>query len=190
MSKLFFNEDAKLSTSFLRANNTDGHNKLPRSVWTSCRNRVHNYIKFMRTRSGYVQSISADSVGGVSSGVQWYNNTKSFFNMLGSVWFSNLDIMVNNIRYLHDDGNKLEQPNIANKSDKSNESKQCDKSTNELNHNCTNDLCRICNGTGSDCANNDGDHNRVEWDYVKIRKSIWEQQSTSSKRYYDDVGYR
>ena len=141
----------------------------------------------MRTRSGYVQSISADSVGGVSSGIQWYNNTKSFFNMFGSVWFSNLDIMVNNIRYLHDDGNKLEQPNIANKSDKSNESKLGSKSAE---HNCSGTPNRNCNCTGSDCANNDGDHNRVEWDYVKIRKSIWEQQSASSKRYYDDVGYR
>ena len=43
--------------------------------------------------------------------------------MLRSVWFANLDCMVNNIRYLQDDEYEYQQPSEPYKSDKSDKSK-------------------------------------------------------------------
>jgi hypothetical protein len=51
------------------------------------------------------------------------SRTKNF-NLLGSVWFSNLDHLVGNIQYLQDDVDKPKQSGIANQSDKPNESEQ------------------------------------------------------------------
>ena len=42
--------------------------------------------------------------------------------MLRSVWFANLDIMVNNIRYLQDDEYEYQQPSEPYKSDQSDKS--------------------------------------------------------------------
>ena len=133
------------------------------------------------------------------SWLQWINNRVKNFDMLGSIWFANLDIMVNNVRYLHDDGDELEQSNIANKSNQSNKSKQCDKSAS---HNCSSTPNRTCNCAGSKCAT-DGESghyfgSNTKWEYTKIRKHIWDSINDNDKlysklsntKYYDDVGYR
>jgi hypothetical protein len=44
------------------------------------------------------------------------------FDLLGSVWFSNLDNMVGNIQYLQDDHYEYKQPSEPYKSDQSNKS--------------------------------------------------------------------
>jgi len=154
-----------LSTSFFRADNSDGHSKLSRPIWKSCRLRVHNYIKLMRSRSSNLQSISANTNVGMSSGLQWIDYTKSFFELCRSIFYANLDILVDNIRYLHDDSYEYKQPSEPYKPYKSNKSKLGDKSTNEDSANCG-----ICNGTRPNC-------------YCNLPIS-------RSKRYYDDIGYR
>ena len=45
--------------------------------------------------------------------------------MLRSIWFANLDIMVDNIRYLQDDEYEYQQPSEPYKSSESNEPEQC-----------------------------------------------------------------
>jgi len=47
------------------------------------------------------------------------------FDLLGSVWFSNLDNMVGNIQYLQDDHYEPKQSSESYKSDQSNKSEQC-----------------------------------------------------------------
>ena len=119
--------------------------------------------------------------------------------MLGSIWFANLDIMVNNVRYLHDDEYEYQQPSEPYKPDQSNESKQCDKSAS---HNCSSTPNRTCNCAGSKCAT-DGESghyfgSNTKWEYTKIRKHIWDSINDNDKlysklsntKYYDDVGYR
>ena len=133
------------------------------------------------------------------SWLQWINNRVKNFDMLGSIWFANLDCLVNNVRYLHDDGDELEQPSESYKSDKSNESELGDKSAS---HNCSSTPNRTCNCAGSKCAT-DGESghyfgSNTKWEYTKIRKHIWDSiddneqlyKQLSNTKYYDDVGYR
>ncbi len=87
------------------------------------------------------------------------------FDLLGSVWISNLDNLVGNIQYLQNDGNKCKQSDITNQSDKSNESNQCVESTDR-----TSNICGNCNGTRPNC-----------YCTYNIKRRT---------RYYDDIGYR
>ena len=111
------------------------------------------------------------------------------FDMFRSVWFANLDLMVDNIRYLQDDGDELEQSNVTNKSDQSNESKQCS----EPSHNCAHHSTRTCNCAGHDCIDNDnGNTSYFGSDSAKhFNDSVNEYNELYTKlKYYDDVGYR
>jgi hypothetical protein len=113
------------------------------------------------------------------------SRTKNF-DLLGSVWFSNLDCMVNNIRYVQDDGNELKQSDIANQSDKPNESKQCT----EPSHNCAHHSARTCNCTGHDCIDNDSDGNTSYFGSHSKERNKWGDICTKPRKYYDDIGYR
>ena len=129
------------------------------------------------------------------SWLHWINNRVKNFDMLGSVWFDNLDIMVNNVRYLHDDEYEYQQPGEPYKSDQPNESKLGDKSAN---NNCTDSACGICNGTRPNCYCNYPINNGDKWEYTKVRKHILDSiddndklySKLSNTKYYDDVGYR
>jgi hypothetical protein len=119
----------------------------------------------MYSGSSNMQSIGTNTNIGMSSGLQWIDYTKPFFELLGSIWFANMDIMVDNVRYLHDDSDELKQPDIANKSDQSDESKLGDQQVNGT--------CGICHGTRPKCYCN-YPIDRIKWEYTKIRKSIWD----------------
>lgn len=129
----------------------------------------------------------------MSGWLQWINNRVKKFDMLGSVWFANLDHLVGNVQYLHDDSDEYQQPGesyFANKSDKS---EQCHQSTSR---NCTSHSNRTCNCTGSKCATNwDIGHyfgsNAVTKhfnDSVNEHNDLYAKLSGS--KYYDDIGYR
>ena len=107
------------------------------------------------------------------------------FNMFRSVWFANLDLMVDNIRYLQDDGDEHKQSNVANQSDKSNESKQCS----EPSHNCAHHSTRTCNCAGHDCIDNDNGNTSYFGSHSK-KRGKWNDVCTKPRKYYDDVGYR
>jgi len=47
------------------------------------------------------------------------------FSMFRSVWFSNMDCVVNNTRYLQDDGYKYQQPSEPYQPNQSSKSEQC-----------------------------------------------------------------
>jgi hypothetical protein len=93
---------------------------------------------------------------------------------------------------LQDDGDKHKQPNIANQSDKSNESKQRDQSS----HHCAHHSARTCNCTGHDCIDNDngntsyfGSHSAKHFnDSVNDNEQLY--RKLSNTKYYDDIGYR
>jgi hypothetical protein len=104
--------------------------------------------------------------------IQWNHFRKSVFDMLRPIWVANLDIMVDNVRYLHDDSDEHQQSYFANFPDKPNQSQFGDKSTNECGDIYTTTNCRTCNGTKPNCYCNYPSNNR---NYGK---------------YYDDVGYR
>ena len=108
------------------------------------------------------------------------------FTMLRSIWFANMDCMVNIVQYLHDDSDEYKQSNIANQSDKSNESKQCDKSAD---HNCANHSTRTCNCTGHDCVDNDNRNTDYFGSHSK-KRGKWNDICIKPRKYYDDVGYR
>lgn len=113
-----------------------------------------------------------------------FTRTKSF-GMLRSIWFANLDCLVGITQYLQDDGDKLKQPNIANQSDKSNESELSNKSAN---HNCAHHSTRTCNCTGHDCIDNDG--NTSYFGSHSKKRIKWGDICTKPRKYYDDIGYR
>ena len=102
----------------------------------------------------------------------WNTYGKPILDMLRPIWFANLDIMVDNVRYLYDDGDEYQQSYFTNFPDKPNQSQFGDKSTNECGDNYTTTNCRTCNGTKPNCYCNYPINNR---NHVK---------------YYDDVGYR
>jgi len=105
------------------------------------------------------------------------------FDMLRSVWFANLDFMVNNIRYLQDDGSERKQCDFTDKPNKSFESDS---------HNCAHHSARTCNCTGHDCIDNDGNTSYFGSDSAKhFNDSVNEYNELYTKlKYYDDVGYR
>ena len=55
--------------------------------------------------------------------IYWDNYGKPLFNMLGSIWFANLDCLVNNVQYMCDDDYEYQQPSESYKSDKSDKPK-------------------------------------------------------------------
>ena len=109
------------------------------------------------------------------------------FTMLRSIWFANLDCLVNIVQYLHDDSDEYKQPNIANQSDQSNEPKQCNKSAD---HNCANHSTRTCNCTGHDCIDNDNNGNTSYFGSHSKKRGSWNDICTKPRKYYDDIGYR
>ena len=123
-----------------------------------------------------------------------YSRTAKF-DMFRSIWFANLDCLVNIVQYLHDDSDEYKQPNIANQSDQSNEPKQCNKSAD---HNCANCGAGISNGTGHDCycnypinrnSNHFGSNSAKHFnDSVNEYNELYSKLSNT--KYYDDVGYR
>jgi hypothetical protein len=116
------------------------------------------------------------------------SRTKNF-DLLGSVWFSNLDHLVGNIQYLQDDVDKPKQSGITDQSDKPNESEQ----RVEPSHNCAHHPARTCNCTGHDCVDNDnrntsyfGSHSAKHFnDSLNDNEQLYRKL-----KYYDDVGYR
>lgn len=108
------------------------------------------------------------------------------FTMLRSVWFANLDCMVNIVQYLQDDDRQRKQCGKSCQSDKPTESKQCC----EPSHNCTNHSTRTCNCTGHDCVDNDSDGNTSYFGSNR-KKRKWGDICTKPRyKYYDDIGYR
>jgi hypothetical protein len=85
--------------------------------------------------------------------------------MLRSIWFANMDIMVDNIRYLHDDGDEHKQSDFSDFAHKPNESQFGDKSI----HKCTKHDNRYCNCTDT-CSDgyddNDSDDPIVNIDHI------------------------
>jgi hypothetical protein len=109
------------------------------------------------------------------------------FDMFRSVWFSNLDCMVDNIRYLQDDGDERKQCSKSSESGKSVESKQCDQPS----HHCANHSTRTCNCTGHDCIDNDSDGNTSYFGSNRKERIKWNDVCTKPRyKYYDDAGYR
>jgi hypothetical protein len=97
-----------------------------------------------------------DKAINMSTWIQWLNNRIKKFDMLGSIWFANMDCLVGNFRYLHDDGYEYQQPSEPYKSDKPNESKFGDKQI----HQCSVYANRVCNcddGTSCDDGYDDND---------------------------------
>ena len=114
------------------------------------------------------------------------SGTKNF-DLLGSVWFSNLDHLVGNIQYLQDDVDKPKQSGIANQSDKSNESEQRVESS----HYCAHHPARTCNCTGHDCIDNDSTGNTSYFGSNRKERIKWNDVCTKPRyKYYDDVGFR
>jgi hypothetical protein len=62
----------------------------------------------------------------VSYRIYWDNYGKPILNLFGSIWFANLDILVNNVKYLHDDNDEYQQPNESCESSQPNEPQQRD----------------------------------------------------------------
>ena len=130
------------------------------------------------------------------SWLYWINNRIKNFDMFGSIWFANLDCLVDNVKYLHDDGDEYQQPSEPYKPSESNESKLGDKSAN---HNCATSDCGICNGTRPNCYCNFpthgkhghyfGSHTAKHFDN-SINEYNELYNKLSSTKYYDDVGYR
>ena len=108
------------------------------------------------------------------------------FTMLRSVWFANLDCMVNIVQYLQDDDRQCKQCSKSCQSDKPSESKQCC----EPSHTCTNHSTRTCNCTGHDCVDNDSDGNTSYFGSNRKERIKWNDVCTKPRKYYDDVGYR
>ena len=119
------------------------------------------------------------------SWVYWINTRTKNLDMLRSIWIANLECMVDLIEYVRDDSDEHQQSNVSDITHQSNESKLGDQS----NHVCANHANRTCNCTG-DCDDHDRGAILPKWDYVKIRKSIWESNQFGKTKYYDDVGYR
>lgn len=107
------------------------------------------------------------------------------FTMLRSVWFANLDCMVNIVQYLQDDDRQRKQCGKSCQSDKPFEPKQCCESAS---HTCTNHSTRTCNCTGHDCIDNDG--NTSYFGSHSKKRNTWSDICTKPRKYYDDVGYR
>jgi hypothetical protein len=99
------------------------------------------------------------------SWVQWINSRIEKFYMLRSIWFANMDVMVDNIRYLHDDGDEHKQSDFSDFAHKPNESQFGDKSI----HKCTKHDNRYCNCTDT-CSDgyddNDSDDPIVNIDHI------------------------
>ena len=111
------------------------------------------------------------------------------FNMFRSVWFSNLDVLVDNIRYLQDDYKQCKQRSESCKPYQSVESKQRDQSS----HYCTNHSTRTCNCTGHDCIDNDSRNADYFGSHCAkhLNDSANEYNELYIKlKYYDDIGYR
>jgi hypothetical protein len=123
----------------------------------------------------------------VSSRVYWNNYTDPFFNLLGCIFFSNLDCVVDNVRFLCDVSDEPKQSDIADKSYKPTKSEQCDKSADEPSHHCSTNVNRICNCTGHDCAT-DGDNGYYFGSNTHNDEQL--HNKLSRVKYYDDVGYR
>ena len=121
------------------------------------------------------------------SWLHWINNRIKNFDMLGSIWFANLDCLVNNVRYLHDDSDEYQQPNESYKSDQSDESKQCDKSAN---NNCADSACGICNGTRPNCYCNFPTNRKHGHNTHNKNRNKWGDICIKPRKYYDDIGYR
>ena len=111
------------------------------------------------------------------------------FDMFGSIWFANLDCMVDNIQYLQDDDRQCEQCGKSGESDKPIKSKQCDKSAS---HTCTHCGAGISNGTGYDCyCNYPINRNSKHFSSNRKKRGSWNDVCTKPRyKYYDDVGYR
>jgi len=99
------------------------------------------------------------------SWVQRINSRIEKFYMLRSIWFANMDVMVDNIRYLHDDGDEHKQSDFSDFAHKPNESQFGDKSI----HKCTKHDNRYCNCTDT-CSDgyddNDSDDPIVNIDHI------------------------
>ena len=109
------------------------------------------------------------------------------FNLFRSVWFANLDCMVNIVQYLQDDNRKHKQCSKSSESNKSSEPKQCCESTS---HTCTNHSTRTCNCTGHDCVDNDNRNTSYFGSHSKKRVKWGDICTKPRYKYYDDVGYR
>ena len=107
------------------------------------------------------------------------------FTMFRSVWFANLDCMVNIVQYLQDDDRQRKQCSKPCESDITTESKQCDKSAS---HTCTSHTTRTCNCAGHDCVDNDGN---TSYFGSNRKERKWGDICTKPRyKYYDDAGYR
>jgi hypothetical protein len=129
----------------------------------------------------------------MSGWVQWIYNRIKNLDMLGPIWFANLDCLVNNVRYLHDDSYEYKQPSEPYFTDKSNESELGNKSANAGNDYATSH-CGTCHGTRPNCYCNFPTH-RIDGHNVNrvSRKNgvKWGDICTKPRyKYYDDVGYR
>jgi len=83
---------------------------------------MDHYNQFMQSKSSNVYSKHWNENINMSNWLYWVHNRIKNFNMLGSIWYANLDIMVNNVRYVCDDSYEYKQPSESYKSDKPYES--------------------------------------------------------------------
>ena len=108
------------------------------------------------------------------SWVQWINSRIEKFYMLRSIWFANMDVMVDNIRYLHDDGDEHKQSDFSDFAHKPNESQFGNKSI----HKCTKHDNRYCNCTDT-CSDgyddNDSDDPIVNIDLIYDTKRFFNE---------------
>ena len=96
-----------------------------------------------------------------------YTRTTSF-DMLRSIWYANLDVMVDNIRYLQDDCGQYQQHCESCKSNQPIEPKQCDQSS----HHCANHSAGICGCTRYDNSHNNCGNTRNNNIYNELINSI------------------
>ena len=114
-----------------------------------------------------------DKAINMSTWIQWLNNRIKKFTMFRSIWFANLDIMVDNIKYLHDDGNEYQQSDFTDFAHKPNESQFGNKSI----HQCSVYANRVCNCTNGTCDDgyddNDSDDPIVNIDRIYDTKRFF-----------------
>ena len=105
--------------------------------------------------------------------VYWVNSRAKNFDMLRSIWFANMDCMVNNVQYLHDDSDEHKQSNVTNITDKPYEPKFSDKQI----HQCSIYANRICNcADGTDCVDGyDSDDPIVNVDRIYDTKRFFNE---------------
>ena len=108
--------------TFHRTDYPTSNNELSKSLWSTRPGIMDHYNQLMQSESSNMHSINANSDVSLSSGIHWRHYAEQIISMFRSIWNANMECLVNNIKYVCDDGYEYQQPSESYKSDQSNES--------------------------------------------------------------------